>query len=175
MLGKKLTYQVFDVPSMKDKPFEERMSHLNQLLAAHPYAVIVQQTKCKGTAKLQEELAKVEALGGEGLMLRQPKSLYIGTRSSTLLKIKSFSDDEARVIGYTDGKGKFKGMVGALKVELANGLNFQVGSGLTDKERLNPPKIGDVITFRFQELTDAGIPRFPSYVGVRIDAKWPPK
>jgi DNA ligase-1 len=30
-----------------------------------------------------------------------------------------------------------------------------------------------VVTYRFQELTDGGVPRFPSYVGVRADAEWP--
>jgi len=30
--------------------------------------------------------------------------------------------------------------------------------------------VGATITFRYQELSDAGVPRFPSYVGVRADA-----
>ena len=30
--------------------------------------------------------------------------------------------------------------------------------------------IGSTITFRYQELSDAGVPRFPSYVGLRNDA-----
>jgi len=31
-----------------------------------------------------------------------------------------------------------------------------------------------VITYRYQELSEAGVPRFPSYVGVRDDVKWTP-
>jgi hypothetical protein len=46
---------------------------------------------------------------------------------------------------------------------------------LSDKERANPPPIGSIITYRYQELTDAGVPRFPTYVGIRYDAKWPPE
>jgi len=52
-----------------------------------------------------------------------------GSRSSTLLKVKSFQDDEVLIIGYADGKGKYKGMVGALEVKLKNGKKFSVGSG----------------------------------------------
>lgn len=37
-------------------------------------------------------------------MLREPKSLYIPKRSSTLLKVKTFFDAEARVMGYEPGK-----------------------------------------------------------------------
>jgi ATP-dependent DNA ligase len=44
--------------------------------------------QCTGLAHLRAELKDVEAKGGEGLMLRQPKSIYAhGTRSKTLLKV----------------------------------------------------------------------------------------
>ena len=44
-----------------------------------------------------EQLEKVEKMGAEGLMLRKPKSKYVGKRSSTLLKVKTFHDAEAKV------------------------------------------------------------------------------
>ena len=44
-----------------------------------------------------------------------------------------------------------------------------VGTGFSDKERAAPPPLGSTITFRYQELSEAGVPRFPSYVGVRVD------
>ena len=37
-------------------------------------------------------------------MLRKAKSLYVGKRSDTLLKVKTFFDAEAKVIGYEPGK-----------------------------------------------------------------------
>ena len=43
---------------------------------------------------MEEELKKVEALGGEGLMIRKPGSLYEECRSTNLLKIKTFHDAE---------------------------------------------------------------------------------
>ena len=65
---------------------------------------------------MRELLKEVEGEGGEGLMLRRPGSLYEGKRSGTLLKVKSFFDAEAEVVGYEAGKGKHKGATGALKV-----------------------------------------------------------
>lgn len=38
------------------------------------------------------------------MMLREPKSLYVGKRSGTLLKVKTFFDAEARVVAYEPGK-----------------------------------------------------------------------
>src|SRR6185437_1012403 len=46
-----------------------------------------------------------------------------------------------------------------------------VGTGFSDAERENPPPIGSIITFRYQELSDAGVPRFPSYIGMREDVE----
>jgi DNA ligase-1 len=106
-------------------------------------------------------------------MLRQPGSRYEVGRSSTLLKVKSFHDAEARVLRHLPGEGRHKGRVGALFVALPNGTEFSVGTGLSDAERRDPPPVGSVITFRYQEFSDGGVPRFPSYVGVRHDAAFP--
>jgi DNA ligase-1 len=105
-------------------------------------------------------------------MMRKPGSLYVAGRSDTLLKVKSFHDAEARVIEHSAGTGRHKGRLGALVVELPDGTTFNVGTGFSDREREEPPAIGAVITFRYQELSDGGVPRFPSYVGVRIDMDW---
>ncbi len=102
-------------------------------------------------------------------MLRRPRSQYEVGRSSSLLKVKSFKDAEARVVGHLPGAGRHAGRLGALACELDDGTRFSVGTGLSDEERGAPPPIGAWITFRYQELSDDGVPRFPSYVGVRID------
>ena len=47
---------------------------------------------------LDTELVAVEKLGGEGLMLREPKSIYAHGRSHQLLKVKSFHDEEGTVV-----------------------------------------------------------------------------
>ena len=60
-------------------------------------------------------------------------------------------------------------MTGALECELPNGKRFDVGSGLNMDQRRKPPKIGSVITFKFQELSNNGHPRFPTFLRVRTD------
>ena len=47
-------------------------------------------------------------------MLRDPNSKYEGRRSNVLLKVKTFIDDEATVLGYERGEGRCAGMTGAL-------------------------------------------------------------
>ena len=172
-LWKDLLYVVFDAPS-HGGVFEDRMGHLRGTLdGKSPYVRVHEQVVCSGLDHLRSELSRVEALGGEGLMARQPRSRYEAGRSNTLLKVKSFRDAEARVLGHAPGAGRHKGRLGALEVALADGTKFNVGTGFSDAEREDPPPIGSIITFRFQELSTGGVPRFPSFVGVRIDAKEP--
>lgn len=162
---KNIVFCVFDTLDATGVIFEFRMSFLNKLHVNNPskFWKVLEQTKCTGTEHVLEELAKVESRGVEGLMLRAPNSMYESGRSSTLLKVKTFFDAEAFVIGIEPGKGKHKGRMGALICETNEGVEFKVGSGFTDKERENPPKIRDVITYKYQELTKTGVPRFPTF------------
>jgi DNA ligase-1 len=163
-----IRFLAFDLPAVGG-PFEERMDQLRDLLSSSrpPFAEMHQHQRCRSLGHLRVELAKVEALGGEGLMLRQPESKYEVGRSTTLLKVKTFHDAEARVIEHLPGAGRHKGRLGALAVELPDGTTFSVGTGFSDAQRQTPPAIGSLITFRYQELSDRGVPRFPSFVCVR--------
>src|SRR5262245_888315 len=173
-LWKELLYVVFDAPAHPG-PFEERIEHARKAIEERrlPYVRIHEHSVCRDLHHLREELARVEGLGGEGLMARKPGSKYEVGRSSTLLKVKTFHDAEARVVAHAPGAGRHKGRLGALVVELADGTRFNVGTGFSDAERESPPPIGSIVTFRYQELSDGGVPRFPSFVGVRIDANQP--
>ncbi len=171
---KEVTFVAFDAPSAPG-PFEERLAFVRDHVERHrpPHVRAHDHARCEGTDHLRAELARVEGLGGEGLMLRQPGSGYEVGRSLTLLKVKSFRDDEATVLEHLPGAGRHKGRLGALLVALADGTKFAVGTGFSDAERGSPPPVGSVITFRYQELSDGGVPRFPSYVGVRMDGGTP--
>jgi DNA ligase-1 len=157
------------------KAFEKRMEILHKLCNGRINIRVVEQRKIDNDNKIPQLLKEVEKLGAEGLMLREPGSLYIGKRSTTLLKVKSFFDDEAKVIGYaTTGKGRLAGMTGSLMLQDRNGVKFDCGSGMNDNDRRNPPAIGTIVTFRYQEKSDrSGRPRFPIFIGLAIDKTFP--
>jgi len=167
---RELKYVVFDVPGM-EAPFEDRTGHLTDLLTRSPLEFVRPhpQTLCRGAEHLADELARLATLGGEGVMLRQPGSRYVAGRSATLLKVKQFLEGEARVVEHQAGAGRHKGRLGALVCELADGKRFSIGTGFSDAERQSPPGVGTVIQFRYQELSEGGIPRFPAYLGARVD------
>jgi DNA ligase-1 len=169
-LWRAIRFVIFDAPSHPGT-FEERLEHFRRRFERHPapFLQVLPQQQCRGAEHLRHELAEVERLGGEGLMLRQRGSLYEPRRSPTLLKVKRFLEAEARVLAHEPGAGRHRGRLGALVVELPGGVRFAVGSGFTDRERELPPAIGSTITFRYQELTERGCPRFPTFVRVRTD------
>ena len=46
---------------------------------------------------------------------------------------------------------------------------FKIGTGFNNSERLSPPALGSIITFRFRGKTNKGTPRFASFMRVRND------
>ncbi|MFC3031109.1 DNA ligase [Pseudoalteromonas fenneropenaei] len=164
----KVQFLVFDAPS-KAGSFSERYLYFSRLLSdlniSHVSAILQRQVTDK--AELELWLQQVIARGGEGLMLHHKAALHRDGRSDALMKYKPYLDAEAVVIGYQAGKGKYQGQVGALIVRDANGVEFKLGSGLSDAERLSPPALGSTVTYRFQGVTKYGKPRFARYLRVR--------
>ncbi len=173
---RKLRFMVFDLPA-QGGTFTERMPALNSLVSRidQPWVQPVAQFKLADHAALQQLLAKTVKLGGEGLMLHRGGSLYKGQRSDDLLKVKTHDDAEAQVLAHLPGQGKYAGLLGALLVEIPASTThpaqrFKLGSGFTDAQRRQPPAVGAVVTYRFRGLTDAGVPRFATFLRVRGDA-----
>lgn len=166
---KKLRFMAFDMPA-EAGTFSERLTRLKTVVqqTESPWLHGVSQTPVSTHAALMERLKKVERQGGEGLMLHRGSALYRPIRSDDLLKVKTAQDAEATVIGHLPGKGKYEGVVGALLVSMADGLEFKIGSGLKDADRRNPPKLGSIITFRYRGLHEkSGKPRFATYLRTR--------
>ena len=70
----------------------------------------------------------------EGVMVNIWNAPYKFSRTSDLLKVKTFNDCDLKVIGFEEGIGKYAGMLGAFICEYKEGV-VKVGSGLTDDLR----------------------------------------
>ncbi len=163
-----LKFAIFDVPDA-DSSFVQRIEKAKEwFLKNHSdFAFVIPQKMVQGKDELKEELLRVESLGGEGLIVRKPDTLYSEGRSSNILKVKSYQDTEAMVIAHTPGKGKNQGKLGSLLVELPDGTRFKIGTGFSDAERKDPPPIGATITFKYYGLYQSGIPKFPAFLRLR--------
>jgi DNA ligase-1 len=155
-----VNYMIFDTPD-ENLIFEERITKLVKIInnfdvldITLPNIKMVWYFKFDPTKMVKyphssthvqmniaDELKKIEDVGGEGLVLRKPASLYVHKRSTDMLKVKSWSYKEGIVTGYVEGVGKYTDMVGSLTVKSnefdddEKWVSFKVGSGLNDIQR----------------------------------------
>jgi len=165
---RKVRFRIFDLPGNKG-PFTQRINAMRELTlnTKNPHIAMIHQFKMTTIDSLNAYLTKVIKLNGEGLMLHHEDAYYQSGRNPALMKLKRHQDAEAIVIEHIRGKGKYRNMLGAIRVETPEGLVFNIGSGFTDQQRKTPPAIGAVITYKFIGKTLKGVPRFASYIRVR--------
>lgn len=169
----RVNFMVFDLPAHAG-PFDQRVQAMRGIRDySIPWLQPVRQSRVDNVEELDRWLAELVAASGEGLMLHHQDAIYLPGRSQELLKYKLHNDAEAQVIGYTQGKGKYAGKVGALEVESEDGRRFRLGSGLTDADRAKPPPVGSWVTYRYNGLTSSGLPRFARFMRVRAGV-YPP-
>jgi len=167
---RQITYNIFEAP---DAPgdFLARLEQARAWFQRHPasHVRLIEQIVCKGPAHLDQFLAQIESSGGEGVIVKNPALPCHAGRCPDILKVKKFSDMEGRVIAQNQGKGEFRGMMGSLTLRLENGIEFKLGTGFSLADRKNPPPVGSFVSFKYQGLTQKGIPRFASFLRERKD------
>ena len=92
----KAVFWIFDAPQL-EKPLEERIEFL-QNLSLPSFAKVVEFVKCESKEHLNTFNSSIIAKGGEGVMLREPGSLYKSGRSTSLRRMKPFFDTEVLVL-----------------------------------------------------------------------------
>ena len=179
-----IKFHVFDVPEAGGGLLE-RLSELEKFILQNPQAgqnlKIIKQVKVKDNAEFEAFAKHIIAKGGEGAVVREPNVPYERKRSKNALKYKKFKDAECEVTAINAGTGKYAGLMGSVTCkalsasgsnsdeQIASGVKFKIGSGFSDRDRANPPKIGSIITYKYQNLTAKGLPRFPVFLRVRED------
>ena len=170
-------YQIFDAPGHPGL-FEERQEYIKQIIKerckcfdSNCPLVLTKQTLIKNEKEVKDSFQTLTKKGAEGIMLRAPKSPYEGKRTAHLLKYKQLFDAECKIIGYKNGSGKYKDMLGAFKCELVSNkkIKFDI-SGMNDEIRRNYRKthpVGTIVTFTYMGLSNSGVPRHPQYLRIR--------
>lgn len=189
-------YHIYDHP-IANENFAERWERVLKRVQPGDRVQIVETIERNKKEPLKD-INIFEARGYEGTMLRNASGLYkFGKRSSDLMKIKTFLDDEFVICGlselqthekiivpegtpgskaYADGTWYKNGettqgaTTGAVVCLLPNGETFEVGTGMDDATRQalwDKPPLGKKLTVKFQELTDDGVPRFPVFIAIR--------
>ncbi len=109
--------------------------------------------------------------GYEGSILRLDGA-YKNGRSYDLMKFKDFSDTEATIVSWVEGKGKRRGTIGKFIAVDSDGIKF--GMPVMDKFvylkknfKAMQDWVGKTATFTYFERTKAGSYRHPLFKAIR--------
>lgn len=182
-----IEYHIFDMNY--DAPFEDRY---NILVNAYKRAVedgvdfsrinLVRSFLAYSHQEIIEYHDVFVALDYEGIMIKKisggscnfreiAEANYKPGRTANILKHKNFIDEEGEIVGVEEAKGTEKGCA-VIVVQDAKGNIFNVRTkGSFERRRCwlqnSHELIGKLMTYRYQELTIHGIPRFPIGIAIR--------
>jgi len=191
-----VNFYVFDHIAELTKPYSARALNIRGWGVRHDIHIL-SQLPIENHEQLVEFEAQALEVGYEGLILRDPAAPYKMGRSTVnegcLLKVKSFRDAEAMVIGFeermrndneavTNELGRSKrsshqsgksgrGDLGAL-ICVFDGVQFNIGTGFTDSERAaiwanQSTYLGKLAKFKYFPVGVKTAPRHPVFLGFR--------
>ncbi len=192
-------YKVFDLWDRDNVSYKNRMALMDVRLAKPrpAWVTLLKPTKCVNAGGLMRYWSQCIDDGYEGAIFRDPEGPYLYKRSTKgkMCKLKVFDDDEAEIIGFaeqmtntnpakknklgrTERSSAKAGKVPAGKLgkfvcrDLKTGIEFEVGTGFTDKQRKDfwrdrSVYIGFILKYRHQPSGAKAKPRFPSFQGFR--------
>ena len=151
--------------------YEKRMHQLvcSDMYGKHIRYVHAQRVANFDTAKKLH--IKYKSQGYEGSILRLDGPYKCG-RSYDLMKFKDFSDTEAKIVSWVEGKGKRRGTIGKFIAIDSDGIKF--GMPVMDNFKYLQKNfknmqdwVGKTATFTYFERTKAGSYRHPLFKAIR--------
>lgn len=151
--------------------YEKRM---HQLVCTDMYGKHIRYVPARGVHSLdkaKEIHNDFLQQGYEGSILRLDGPYKCG-RSYDLMKFKDFSDTEAKIVSWVEGKGKRRGTIGKFIAVDSDGIRF--GMPVMDKFEYLQKNfkamqdwVGKTATFTYFERTRAGSYRHPLFKAIR--------
>lgn len=164
-----LEFHVFDI-AIADVPWSQRKTQVDSVEKASKTGAVkvVRNIQVSSEAAAEILLGKFMNDGYEGIMLRNLRGVYeFNHRSANLQKWKLMNDAEAKVLFVEEDKNG----EGVLNLHMSGDKTkiFKCKMKGSHEERLfaNQKKlVGKWITYKYQALTNDGLPQFP--VGLRV-------
>lgn len=183
-------YHIFDISCESNPPYEVRHKILSD--AYHQYEenngaprnfFILPCNLANSHGEIMRNWEGYTAHGYEGIMIKKlsggavpgsrqyESSRYKSGKGRNILKYKAFKDEEAIILGVVEARGTEEGTaLLVVKDERGNVMNIRMrGTFEERKQWLDDPNsiIGKQVTYRYQELSVHGVPRFPVGIAIR--------
>jgi DNA ligase-1 len=164
-----IQYHIYDLPS-HDDVFTSRYKALISLELPKT-CVVVATEQVDHINDIFGYYEDYISAGYEGQMLRLDNH-YENKRSKSLLKHKSFIDEEYTILDIVEGVGNKTGMVGSFVFKNKAGKTFNSSPKFnwevcTEMWNNRHKLIGKEATVKYFNLTPDGVPRFPYVIAIR--------
>ena len=165
----KIEYHIYDLPSHQGT-FSERYTALVELNLSD-CCKRVRTDVCLDENVLKDWYEDYVEWGYEGQMIRLDNE-YENKRSKSLLKHKSFIDEEYTILDVEEGGGNKTGMIGSFVFENKDGKRFNASPKFNWEECIEMwnnrhELIGKEATVKYFNLTPDNVPRFPYVTEIR--------
>uniref|UniRef100_A0A6B2LEQ1 ATP-dependent DNA ligase family profile domain-containing protein n=1 Tax=Arcella intermedia TaxID=1963864 RepID=A0A6B2LEQ1_9EUKA len=163
-LWRDVKYCVFDVP-MHSGDYRERHSFVRDVISGcGTHVCLVPIIDCLGHNHLETVLNEITQKKGEGLMLYHPSSKYTSGRTTNLLKVKAFMEEDVKFIEYNPNSYSFLCLQ-------QNGVECVVKCSVWDY--LFPPPPGTVLTVKHSGISETSQRlKYPFLFRIRPDITW---
>ena len=164
-------YHVYDYVDGSNFDYKKRQDNLTCSDMYCPSIHYTETIKVATPAMIKVLHQRFLDKGYEGSIIRL-NGEYEQKRSKNLLKVKDFSDSEAEITGFVEGKGKRLGTIGKFIAVDSQGMQF--GMPVMDKFKYLQDNfkemqtwIGKIATFTYFEKTKRGSYRHPLFKAIR--------
>lgn len=166
---KKIHYAVFDIIS--DNDFEKRLEFIKKNCLGLKNTRVVKTIIVNNEMEINDLHKKFIDEKYEGVMIRNFKGKYdINHRSKNLQKLKLSMVEEFEIVGAERGTGTEEDcVIWIVKTNKGDIFKVRPLGSFEDRKKLyrkHKTFAGKLLSVKFQEYTDGGIPRFP--VGIEI-------
>eukprot|EP00026_Physarum_polycephalum_P002043 Phypoly_transcript_02047.p1 GENE.Phypoly_transcript_02047~~Phypoly_transcript_02047.p1 ORF type:complete len:791 (+),score=118.55 Phypoly_transcript_02047:121-2493(+) len=147
-------------PAYHDLAFETRYASLvNEIDADNTFLVIAPRVRCITKRQLIKSADMIIKDGGEGVIVRRPKSLYEPGRSNCLWKIKATREDAEALVLHVERDR-------TILAQLYDGTTIVIQPG-----EIVPAK-GDIVTITYDNYGRHAVPLNPVIERIRKDVVW---
>jgi len=161
---KSLKFCIFDAPQHPGN-YASRHSHAsNAIEGCDEHICMIPIQRCLGFEHLNTLLHEVTEKNGEGLVAFHPDQAYTSGRTSRVLKIKTYLEEDVQFLECNPNSYTFI-------CKQSNGATCVVKCGGWDYS--HPPKPGTVLSVRYDGLWKKSQKlKYPYFLKVKMDRSW---
>lgn len=165
-------FWLYDLPECS-KAFEDRHTTMVWMASGLPHIGVPETYLRRTVDSVESKYGHCIDAGLEGVMIKRADFQYKYGRSTDWMKMKPEEEKDGIITGFTEGQGKFNGLIGSATIDFGDGSSTSV-SGMDDATRLdmsrNPDKyIGRVARIPYMQRDSQGGYRHPRWGGLHED------